>query len=161
MVITENSTLQTTEPWTIHERKRNSTDLLLFVHLNINRIQNKFDDLKILNRELKSHIIFLAEIKIDSSYPSSQFQLEGYLSYRKDRARTGGGLMAYLSSKIISQQMKLPNLIEVLAIKAMINNNDVLFVGIYRPPKQLDPITSLNSKWSSIHYAYWLQWSVK
>lgn len=106
--------------------------------MNINSIQNKFDDLKILNRELKSHIIFLTETKIDSSYPSSQFQLEGYLSYRKDRAKGRGGLMAYLSSKIISQQMKLPKqykLIEVLAIKAMINNNDVLFVGIYRPPK--------------------------
>lgn len=106
--------------------------------MNINSIQNKIDEVKIVNRELKSHIIFLTETKIDSSYPSSQFQLEGYLSYRKNRAKGGGGLMAYLSSKIISQQMKLPKqykLIEVLAIKTMINNNDVLFVGIYRPPK--------------------------
>ena len=136
MVINESS-LQTSEPWIIEERKRNSTDLLL-VHLNVNSIQNKHDDLKILNRELKSHIIFLTETKIDSSYPSAQFQLEGYHNYRKDRAKGGGGVMAYVSSKIISRQMKLPKqykLIEVLPIKTMINNNDVLFVGIYRPPK--------------------------
>lgn len=136
-VITDISSSQTSEPWIIEKRKRNSTHLL-FVHLNINSIRNKFDDLKILNRELKSHIIFLTETKIDSSYPSAQFHLEGYHIYRKDRAKGGGGLMAYFSSKIISRQVKLPKqykLIEVLAINAMINNNDVLFVGIYRPPK--------------------------
>ena len=135
--ITEDSNSQVSEPWIIEERKRNSTDLL-FVHLNINSIQNKFDDLKMLNKELKSHVIFLSETRIDSCYPNAQFNLEGYHIYRKDRAKGGGGLMAFFSSKLISRRAKLPKqykLIEVLAINATINNNDVLFVGIYRPPK--------------------------
>ena len=46
--------------------------------------------------------------------------------------------MAYFSSKMVSRHVKLPKhykLLEVLAINATINNNDVLFVGIYRTPK--------------------------
>ena len=47
--------------------------------------------------------------------------------------------MAYFSSKIVSRRrVKLPEqykLLEVLAINATTNNNDVLFVSIYRTPK--------------------------
>lgn len=45
------------EPWVIQERKRNTTDLML-IHLNIDSCQNKLDDLILLNKELKSHVIF-------------------------------------------------------------------------------------------------------
>ncbi|EDO29916.1 predicted protein [Nematostella vectensis] len=124
------------EPWIIQERKRNSTDLML-IHLNINSCQNKLDELLLLNKELRSHVIFLTETKIDSSYTNDQLALEGYHIYRKDRKKGGGGLMAYFSSKMASRKVKLPKqyrLLEVLAINAIINNNNVLFVGIYRSP---------------------------
>ena len=45
------------EPWITQERKRNTTDLTM-VHLNTNSCQNKPDDLILLNKELKSHVIF-------------------------------------------------------------------------------------------------------
>ena len=124
------------EPWIIQERKRNTTDLMM-VHLNINSCQNKLDDLILLNKELKSHVIFLSETKIDSSYTNTQVALEGYHTYGMDRKKGGGGLMAYFSSKMVSHRVKLPKqykLLEILAINATINNNDVLFVGIYRAP---------------------------
>ena len=120
------------EPWIIQERKRNTTDLMMF-HLNINSCQNKLDDLILLNKELKSHVIFL----IDSSYNNAQLALKGYHTYRMDRKKGGGGLMAYFSSRMVSHRVKLPKqykLLEILAINATINNNDVLFVGIYRAP---------------------------
>ena len=122
--------------WIIQERKRNTTDLMM-VHLNINSCQNKLDDLILLNKELKSHVIFLSETKIDSSYTNAQVALEGYHTYGMDRKKGGGGLMAYFSSKMVSHRVKLPKqykLLEILAINATINNNDVLFVGIYRAP---------------------------
>ena len=124
------------ELWIIQERKRNTTDLRM-VHLNINSCQNKLDDLILLNKELKSHVIFLSETKIDSSYTNAQVALEGYHTYGMDRKKGGGGLMAYFSSKMVSHRVKLPKqckLLEILAINATINNNDVLFVGIYRAP---------------------------
>ncbi|KAK2554838.1 hypothetical protein P5673_023480 [Acropora cervicornis] len=36
-------------------------------------VQNKLDALKLLNRDLKSQVIFLSEIKIGSSYKDDQF----------------------------------------------------------------------------------------
>ena len=67
------------------------------IQLNINSIQNKFDKLKLLNRGLKSQIVILSEMKIDSSYKSDQFRPQGYQMYRKDRKpKGGGGLIAYI-----------------------------------------------------------------
>ena len=74
----------------MEQRKSYKHDLLM-IHLNINSIQNKFDELKLLNRGLKSQVIILSETKIDSSYKSDQFRLEGYQMYRKDRKKGGGG----------------------------------------------------------------------
>ena len=92
--------------WIIQERKRNTTDLMM-VHLNINSCQNKLDDLILLNKELKSHVIFLSETKIDSSYTNAQVALKGYHTYRMDRKKGGGGLMAYFSSRMVSHRVKL------------------------------------------------------
>ena len=58
----------------IRERKQQPNEALL-IHLNINSLQNKFE-------ELKSHIIFITETKIDKSYPNDQFKLLGYHLYR-------------------------------------------------------------------------------
>ena len=54
----------------LQERHEHFNRILMF-HLCINSFQNKFDDLKLLNDEMKSQIIFLSEIKIDKSYPKS------------------------------------------------------------------------------------------
>ena len=49
--------------------------------------------------------------------------------------------MAFISSMIITKRVSLANkfnLIEVLAVESQINNKDlkdILFVGVYRPPK--------------------------
>jgi exonuclease III len=69
--------------------KKNTREALL-IHLNINSIQNKFEELKILNDQLKSHIIFISETKNDKSYPNSQFSMAGYIMYRLDRKKGGG-----------------------------------------------------------------------
>lgn len=65
------------------------------MHLNINNIQNKSEELKNLNEALKAHILVISETKIDSSYPNSQFNLNGYHKYWKDRVKGGGGLIVY------------------------------------------------------------------
>ena len=68
----------------IDQGKQNSSNVL---HLNINSIRNKFEDLTILNRSLKAQILVISETKIDRSYPDSQFKLQGCNMFRKDRAK--------------------------------------------------------------------------
>ena len=121
----------------IQERKQQPNEVLL-IHLNINSLQNKFEELKSINGQLKSHIIFISETKIDKSYPNDQFKLPGYLMYRRDRKKGGGGLLPYFHSNIHSKELKLHRkykTIEALAIEARLDNQDMIFIGIYRPPK--------------------------
>ena len=47
--------------------KREHPNQQLLFHLNINSLQSKFDELKVINSELKAGIIVLTETKIDSS----------------------------------------------------------------------------------------------
>ena len=69
----------------LQERQEHSNRTSWMFHLNMSSLQNKFDELKLLNDKMKSQIIFLSEKKIDISYPNSQFTLTGYNMYRKDR----------------------------------------------------------------------------
>ena len=50
---------------------------LIFGHLNINSLRNKFEDLQfIINKNLD--IIMLSEIKLDDTFPVDQLVLEGF-----------------------------------------------------------------------------------
>ena len=82
----------------ILDGRKNNPSGAFIAHLSINSLQNKFEEFKVLNNTLKKHVFVLSETKIDASYPSSQFKLQGYHMYRKDRKKGGGGLLAYFSS---------------------------------------------------------------
>ena len=120
------------EPDILEQRKIQHQDLLI-VHLNINSIQNKFDELKLLNTELKSQVIILSETKIDSSYKSDQFKLAGYQIYRKDRKKGAGGLMVLISSAIASKKLHPPTL-KHIEVTIQYNTIDiqVLPSGLFR-----------------------------
>ena len=73
----------------LQERQEHSNRILIF-HLNINSLQNKFDELKLLNDKIKSQIIFLAKTKIDKSYPSNQLTLTDYIIEKIERKEAVG-----------------------------------------------------------------------
>ena len=123
----------------IVDLKREHPNQQLLFHLNINSLQSKFDELKVINSELKAGIIVLTETKIDSSYTNAQFSLPNYKIYRQDRAKGGGGVLNYITSQIPSKKLRVPfvlELIEVLAVKVELNNTDntnAIILGLYRP----------------------------
>ena len=57
---------------------KHSSDRLMFVNLNINSINTKFDQMEFL-MEGKVDILILTETKLDNSFPTNQFRIEGYL----------------------------------------------------------------------------------
>ena len=85
-------------------RQENSSDLLLS-HLNINSIQNKFEELRHIVIESRVQIMVVSETKVDASYPDSQFHIPGYRLHRQDRKKGGGGVLMLVSSKIESKRI--------------------------------------------------------
>ena len=69
-----------------------------------------------------------------------QFSIPGFLMYRNDRKKGGGGVMVYISSKLTCKRLKLEKsykTIESIAVEIRIANRNMLILGIYRPPKVL------------------------
>ena len=88
---------------------------LVIGHLNINSLPHKFDQLKsIIGKNID--IVVTTETKIDSSFPNSQFRIEGFsMPYRFDRNRLDGGIIVYVRDDIPSKQLtrhKFPEDIE-------------------------------------------------
>ena len=85
---------------------------LLIDDLNINFMSNKFDQLK-LHVQGKVDIFVITETKLDSTFPTSQFLIEGYSQpYRFDRNRNRGGVLNYVREDIPSKPLmdhKLPH----------------------------------------------------
>ena len=77
-----------------------STNLsnLNFCYLNINSVRNKFTDFQeMINGNVD--VVSIAETKIDASFPSAQFVLEGYHSpYHLDISSRSGGILVYIKS---------------------------------------------------------------
>ena len=109
--------------------------------MNINSIPNKFDRF-IGMLENNIDILCIAETKLDSSYPTTQFFIPGYSSpFRLDGPKVheaSGGLLIYVKedipSKILNKHPKLHDDIQVLPIEVNFRKSKWLIVPIYRPP---------------------------
>ena len=79
---------------------RKNINRLIFAQLNINSLWNKFESLQhIINKNID--VLLISETKIDSSFHSVQFHLEGYATpYRLDRNANGGGTLLYIREDI-------------------------------------------------------------
>lgn len=86
-------------------RKLHNKDFLI-AHLNINSIQNKFEELTEVIKKLNAHMMFVRETKIDASYPNAQFKVPNYSLYRNDRKKGGDGIMALISQSLVRTQLK-------------------------------------------------------
>ena len=109
-------------------------------HLNINSVRNKFSSLQqtVLN---KTDILLLSETKIDDSFPNSQFYAEGFKMYRKDRTKTGGGLLLYVNENLpgkIINSYKFKENSEIIVFEFSVSNKKWLLLGNYKPPSQND-----------------------
>ena len=75
-------------------------------HLNINSVQNKFEELSAIIKTLRAQIMFISETKIDASYPNTHFSISGYSLYRNYKKKGGGGIMALISTSLIKTRLK-------------------------------------------------------
>ena len=111
-----------------------SIDKILFGHININSIRNKFEPLVDIVKD-KLDIILISETKIDNTFPKSQFEIQGYSPpFRLDRNAHGGGLLFYARSDIPCKSLPLVSEnIECVISEITISKKKWLTLGIYNP----------------------------
>ncbi|XP_060579019.1 uncharacterized protein LOC132735993 [Ruditapes philippinarum] len=80
--------------------KKESPNKFTCAYININSLRNKFDFLKEILIKNIVDILFIAETKLDGSFPDAQWQVNGYHLWRADRNDKGGGIAVYLRSDI-------------------------------------------------------------
>ena len=103
--------------------------------LNINSLAPKFEQLReIIGKNLD--ILTIQETKLDSSFPTQQFSLDGFSTpYRLDRNRDGGGVLIYVREDIPSKQLTKHTFsknVEGLFIEINLRKTKLLFFGGYR-----------------------------
>ena len=85
--------------------KRKNENRLIIGQININSLRNKFQSLETLIKG-NIDILVITESKLDGSFPTQQFAIEGYsLPYRCDRNANGGGVMIYVREDIPSREL--------------------------------------------------------
>ena len=62
---------------TLKSLRKDNLNKLIFAHLNINSIRNKFE---LLSEQIKGNVdvLMISETKIDDSFPVGQFLIEGF-----------------------------------------------------------------------------------
>ena len=82
-------------------------------------------------------VLLISETKIDSTFPTAQFNAHGYsLPLRLDRNNHGGGLLCYVKNDIpIKPVPLLFGSIECSILVATISKKNWLIMGSYNPNK--------------------------
>ena len=83
---------------------------LIFAHLNINSIRNKFEEF-ISQVKGTVDVLMISETKIDDSFPVANFLIDGFSQpYRIDRNSSGGEIMLWVREDILSNPLKVKSL---------------------------------------------------
>ena len=78
---------------------------LVIAHLNINSIRNKFESLKLLVID-NIDILVISETKIDDSFPTPQFAIEGYSRpFRIGNNANAGGILLYVRADLPCREL--------------------------------------------------------
>ena len=75
----------------------------MIAHLNINSLRNKFEFLISLSED-NLDVLMISETKLDESFPTNQFMINGFSApFRLDLNDKGGGIILYIREDIPSR----------------------------------------------------------
>ena len=114
--------------------RQKHSNRLVIAQLNINSIRNKFTSLSNMIKD-NIDILLISETKIDSSFPTVQFHIDGYTIHRRDRNENGGGLPLYVKEDVPSTLLKTDSEIEAFYVELNIRKKKWLLCCSYNPNK--------------------------
>ena len=126
---------------------------LHFLHLNINSILPKLDELETMAGNTKVAIIGIAESKVDSSISDSEVEIPGYCILQCDQNRNGGGVACYVRQDLcFNLRSTAMGDIEGIFFDILLSKTKPIFVGIiYRPPTCISFLECFNKHLDDIN----------
>ena len=120
-----------------------------FIHLNIQSLLPKLDELKIYLLDPKIGVVSLNETWLNDTVEDAEVAVPGFTIFRNDRTTAGhGGVALYVRNElqpVLLSELLDPN-IESVFIRIRIGNTPCLVGSIYRVPNanmlQFESITS-------------------
>ena len=116
------------------------------MHLNINGILEKLDELKTIAGNIKAAIIGITKSKVDNSISDTDVEIPGYCILRCDRNRNGGGLACFVRQDLcFNLRSTTIGDIEGMFFEILLPKTKPIFVGIiYRPPNSINFLECFN-----------------
>ena len=124
---------------------------LHMIHLNINSVLSKIDELRVVAKKSKAAVIGVTESKLDATVLDGEVNIDGYEVIRSDRNRHGGGVACYVRNDIsFNVRRDFSDEIENIVFDMLLPKTKPILVGIlYRPPDQskfLDKLSTAISR---------------
>ena len=120
---------------------------LHLIHLNINSLLSKIDELREIARKTRATVIGITESKLDGSVLDGEINIDGYELIRSDRNRHGGGVACYIRSDIsFNVRGDFSSEIENIFFDILLPKTKPILIGIlYRPPEQSKFLDNLST----------------
>ena len=133
---------------------------LHIIHLNINSLLPKIDEIRHIAKSSNLSVIGLSETKLDDSVFDAKINIEGYTTIRSDRNRHEGGVACYVKQHLtFDVKYYFSNEIENIFIDIFLPKTKPFTLGFfYRPPNQYnflhlieDDFKKLNRESKELH----------
>ena len=128
------------EKWAVFKKKG-----IHFVHININSLLPKINELQYLTKLSNASIVGYSEIKLDDSISSSEIEIEGYDLLWFDRSRRRGSVACYIKKSLAyNYKEKFCKSTESVFIDIFLPNAKPILVSIlYRTPDKNNFVKNL------------------
>ena len=139
-------TLSSTDNWKVFSKRG-----LHLIHLNINSILSKIDELRVIAKKSRASVIGITESKLDKTVLDEEINIDCYELARSDRNRHGGGVVCYIRNDIsFNVRGDFSSEIENIFLDIFLPKTKPILIGIlYRPPDQsgfLDKLSTAISR---------------
>ena len=85
-------------------------------------------------------IIILSEIKIDDSFPTNQFLINGFsLPFRADRNQNDGGILVYTNESIPTKMLQVNIDIETICFHINLKKRKRFICAVYNQERNISP----------------------
>ena len=119
---------------------------LHFIHININRLLPKIEELRRIACLSNAAVIGISESKLDNSIFDLEIEIDGYNILIFDKNRHGGGVACYVRNDLsFTKSNHFPHDIQTIFLDIFLPKTKPVTVGIvYQPPSQTCFLETMN-----------------